>query len=135
MRPTNLIQSYVNSSPVTQQYNTNKSVKDFDVRKELSNRTFIKPLPSNGKLIRNSVFDVPSEIAKDMRYDAKALKHAVQGKANDHELGRLNDVAMKTGGLAIAGYLFTKKQTPMTKLFEFVGLGSFFAAMDLWPKI
>ena len=43
------------------------------------------------------------------------------GKANDHELGRLNDIGMKLGGLAIAGYLFTKKQTPLTKVMEFVG--------------
>lgn len=42
---------------------------------------------------------------------------------------------MKVGGLAIASYLFTKKQTPMTKAFEFIGLASFFGAMNLWPKL
>ncbi|MBQ8458736.1 hypothetical protein IJ541_01385 [bacterium] len=135
MRTTNLIQSYVNGNPVTQQYNADKAVKDFDIHKELNNRTFIKPLPSNGKLVRNSLFDIPSEIRKDWIYDFKSFKHALKGEANDHELGRLNDVGMKLGGLAIAAYLFTKKQTPMTKLFEFVGLGTFFAAMDLWPKL
>lgn len=135
MRTSNLIQSYISNNPATQQYNAEKAVKDFDVNKELLNRTFIKPLPSNGKLLRPSLFDLPSEFRKDVMYDLRALKHAAKGEANDHELGRLNDVGMKMGGLAIAAYLFTKKQTPMTKIFEFIGLGTFFAAMDLWPKL
>lgn len=135
MRTTNLIQSYVANPPAMQQYNSDKVVKNFDVQKELSNRTFIKPLPSNGHLVKTGFFDIPSEIKKDIKYDIKAFGHAVKGEANDHELGRLNDVGMKIGGLAIASYLFTKKQTPMTKIFEFVGLGTFFGAMDLWPKL
>lgn len=132
---TNLIQSYVNGNSVVHQYNSDKAVKDFDVNKELANRTFIKPLPSNGKLIRPSLFDMPSEIANGWKYDWNAFVHAAKGEANDHELGRLNDVGMKLGGLTIASYLFTKKSTPMTKVFEFIGLASFFGAMDLWPKL
>ena len=135
MRTSNLIQSYISIHPANQQYKSDKAVKEFDVHKELSNRTFIKPLPSNGKLVRNGLFDSPAEFRKDMIYDWNAFKHAVKGEANDHELGRLNDVGMKLGGLAIATYLFTRKQTPMTKIFEFIGLGTFFAAMDLWPKL
>lgn len=135
MRTTNLIQSYLNNSQATRQYNADKAVKDFDVKKELSNRTFIKPLPSNGKLVRTGPMDILSETKKNFKYDFNAFRHAVKGEANDHELGRLNDVGMKLGGLAIASYLFTKKQTPMTKLFEFVGLASFFGAMDIWPKL
>jgi len=135
MRTTNLIQSYVSNNQINQQYHSDKAVKDFDINKELLNRTFIKPLPSNGKLVKTSIFDIPSEFRKDMMYDWRAFKHAVKGEANDHELGRLNDVGMKLGGLAIASYLFTKKQTPMTKIFEFIGLGTFFASMDLWPKL
>ena len=135
MRTTNLIQSYVNNSPVKRQYNSDKAVKDFDVKKELSNRTFIKPLPSNGKLVKIGPFELMSEFRKDIKYDVKALVRAAKGEANDHELGRLNDVGMKVGGLAIAAYLATKKATPMTKAFEFIGLTSFFAAMDLWPKL
>lgn len=135
MRATNLIQSYVNNSPATRQYNSDKAVKDFDVKKELSNRTFIKPLPSNGKLVKVGPFELMSEFRKDIKYDMKALAHAAKGEANDHELGRLNDVGMKVGGLAIAAYLATKKTTPMTKAFEFIGLASFFAAMDFWPKL
>lgn len=132
---TNLIQSYVNGTPLVQQYNSDKAVKDFDVNRELSNRTFIKPLPSNGKLVKNTIFDMPSELFKDAKYDLNAFHHAIKGEANDHELGRLNDVGMKIGGLAIATYLFAKKQTPLTKIMEFIGLASFFGAMDLWPKL
>lgn len=133
---TNLIQSYLNGNTTTaQQYNSEKAARDFDVKKELANRTFIKPLPSNGRLLHPSLFDMPSVVVKDLKYDWNAFRHAVKGEANDHELGRLNDTAMKIGGLTIASYLFTKKQTPMTKAFEFIGMCTFFGAMDLWPKL
>jgi len=135
MRTTNLIQTYINNNPTTQQYQSDKVSKNFDVHRELSNRTFIKPLPSNGKLLNPTIMDYPAEIQKDIKYDMKAFYHAMKGEANDHELGRLNDVGMKFGGLALAAYLFTKKQTPKTKIFEFIGFGTFFAAMDLWPKL
>ena len=135
MRTANLLQSYINNNPRTQQYQSDKVSKDFDIHRELTNRTFIKPLPSNGKLLHTTIMDYPSEIQKDMKYDAKALYHALKGEANDHELGRLNDVGMKFGGLVLAAYLFTRKHTPKTKLFEFIGFGTFFAAMDLWPKL
>ena len=135
MRTTNLIQSYIMNAPLAKQYNSEKAAKEFDVNKELTNRTFIKPLPSNGKLLKPNIFDTPSEIRKDAIYDSKAFIKAIKGEANDHELGRLNDIGMKIGGLAIAGYLYTKKHTPMTKVFEFIGLGTFFAAMNIWPKL
>lgn len=135
MRTQNLIQSYINSHPASKKYNSDKAAKDFDVQKELSNRTFIKPLPGNGRLLKTGLFDTPSEMARGFKYNLKALKHAIKGEANDHELGRLNDVGMKLGGLAIASYLCTRKQTPHAKLFEFIGLTSFFAAMDIWPKL
>ncbi len=135
MRTTNLLQSYIRNNPNTQQYQSDKVSKDFDVHRELTNRTFIKPLPSNGKLLNPTIMDYPAEIQKDINYDIKAFYHAIKGEANDHELGRLNDVGMKFGGLVLAAYLFTKKQTPKTKLFEFIGFGTFFAAMDLWPKL
>ena len=81
------------------------------------------------------MFNIPALVVKDSIYNAKAFKHAVKGEANDHELGKLNDVGLKIGGLAIAGYLFTRKQTPMTKGMEFIGLGSFLASMAIWPKL
>ena len=107
----------------------------FDIEHELNNRTFIKPLKGKGKLVSENIFNAPAVMFKDSIYNIKAMKHAMKGEANDHELGKLNDVGLKLGGLAIAGYLFTKKQTPLTKGMEFVGLGSFLASMALWPKI
>lgn len=124
---TNLIQTYM----------TNNATQDrkLDINYVLSNKTFIKPLPAKGSLVKSSVLDSPATIAKDIVYDFKALNKATKGKANDHELGKLNDLGMKIGGLAIAGYLMTKKQTPLTKAMELVGLTSFFAAMSIWPKV
>lgn len=133
---TNLIQSYLNNNTnVAQQYNSDTTKKNFDVHQELSNRTFIKPLPSNGHLVNNTLFDMPSELFKDLKYNVKALNKSIKGKANDHELGTLNDFGMKLGGLGIATYLYSRKLTPLSKTMEFVGLASFFAAMDIWPKL
>ena len=134
---TNLIQNYI----LTQ--NGNSSLKEsptkpkpeFNIKQELDNKTFIKPLKSRGRLVKNNIFYAPINMFKDVVYDIKSLKHAVKGDANDHELGKLNDVGMKLGGLSIAAYLATKKQTPKTKGMEFVGLASFFASMALWKKI
>lgn len=132
---TNLIQSYIYDSNASKRYNSDNAKKNFDVNKELNNRTFIKPLQSNGHLVSNSIFDAPAEFLRDVKYNAKALKHSIQGTAKDKELGNLNDMGMKLGGLAIASYLFTMKQTPLVKLMEFVGFGTFFAAMNIWPKL
>lgn len=141
---TNLIQNYISASktlpqqPKMQGQNVQSAQKpkpDFDIERELNNRTFIKPLPSKGRLLNGNIFNAPAIMVKGAVYDVKAFKHAMQGNANDHELGKLNDVGLKLGGLAIAGYLFTKKQTPVTKGMEFVGLGSFLASMAIWPKL
>lgn len=133
---TNLIQSYLqNNTQAVQQYHADNIKRNFDVHKELSNRTFIKPLPSNGHLVRNSLFDIPSEIFKDIKYSSKAFVHSVKGTANDNELGYLNNLGMKLGGIAIASYLYARKSSPLSKIMEFVGLASFFAAMDIWPKL
>ena len=140
---TNLIQNYINVSTgklqTAQQkpkaQGSQKPKPNFDIEQELNNRTFIKPLPSKGRLLNGNIFNAPAIMVKDAIYDIKAFRHAMKGNANDHELGRLNDVGLKIGGLAIAGYLFTKKQTPVTKGMEFVGLASFLASMALWPKI
>ena len=123
---TNLIQSYMN--------NTTQDRK-LDIKYVLSNKTFIKPLPAKGHLVKSTILDSPATMVQDTLYDFKAIGKAIKGNANDHELGKINDLGMKLGGLAIAGYLMTKKQTPLTKAMELVGLTSFFAAMSVWPKL
>ncbi len=131
MRP-NLIQTYVNNLPPV---NHDKKDRNLDIEYVLSNRTFIKPLKSRGHLVNTSILETPAETAKDFVYDMKSLHKSVNGTANDHELGKINDIGMKLGGLAIAAYLMTRKQTPLTKAMELVGLASFFGAMSIWPKL
>ena len=97
----------------------------------IKTQQYIKPQGAKGKLVSSSIF--PN--VKDTKYNFNALKHGLTGKANDHELGKLNDVGMKVGALALAGYLATQKATTKTKLMEFVGLATFFGAMKLWPKL
>ncbi len=131
MRP-NLIQTYMNNTPAVL---PDKKDRNLDIEHVLSNRTFIKPLPPKGKLIEGGILNAPINVAKEFGYDAKSFVKSVKGEANDHELGKINDIGMKAGGLMIAAYLMTRKQTPLTKAMEFIGFVSFFAAMSIWPKI
>ncbi len=131
MRP-NLIQTYLNNMP---QVPPDKKDRNLDIEYVLSNRTFIKPLPSKGHLINRGILSAPAAVAKNIAYDTKSFVKAARGKANDYEAGKVNDIGMKLGGLMIAGYLMTRKQAPLAKAMEFVGLASFFAAMSIWPKI
>ena len=140
---TNLIQNYIQQikthpkqeEPEVKVITPKKAKPNFDINRELANRTFIKPLKGQGHIVKSNIFTAPAIFLKDMIYDAKALHGAVKGEANDHQLGKLNDLGMKLGGLAIASYLYAKKTTPMTKGMEFVGLASFFASMAIWPKL
>ena len=95
----------------------------------------IKPLKDKGKLLPSRIFASPVEYAKDLKQDVLNIGKAAKGKANDHELGRINDLAMKFGSLCLAGYLFIKNPLKLSKTMEFVGFGSFFASMALWPKL
>lgn len=135
----NLVQSYIQTQqkqqPVVTTQAKQKPAPHFDIQSQLDNRVFIKPLKAKGRLLNGNIFNAPAIMLKDTLYDIKALKHALKGDANDHELGKLNDVGLKIGGLGIAGYLFTKRPTSMTKGMEFVGLGSFLASMAIWPKL
>ena len=131
MRP-NLIQTYMNNLP---QVPPEKKDRNLDINYVLSNRTFIKPLPGNGRLVNKNILAAPADYAKGVAYDIRSINRARKGDANDHELGKINDVGMKIGGLAIAAYLMTRKQTPLKKAMELVGLASFFGAMSLWPKV
>lgn len=95
----------------------------------------VKPLDDKAKLLPSRIFGSPIEYAKDLKQDVVNIGRAAKGKANDHELGRINDVAMKLGALGLAGYLFVKNPLKLSKTMEFVGLGTFFGSMALWPKL
>lgn len=105
------------------------------VKLDLNTQTKIQPLNPKGRMLKSQLFGSPVEYVKDMGKDIVNIKNGAKGKANDHELGRMNDLAMKTGSLALATYLFVKNPLKLKKTMEFVGFGTFFAAMALWPKL
>ncbi len=95
----------------------------------------VKPMEDKARLLPSRIFGSPIEYAKDLKQDVVNIKKAAKGQANDHELGRINDLAMKLGSLGLATYLFIKNPLKMSKTMEFVGFGTFFGAMSLWPKL
>lgn len=88
-------------------------------------------LVNNKDTFGNMVYDAKAGV-KDFKNIGKAL---VKGEADDYDLGRINDVGLKLGGLAIASTLAMSKYTTATKLMELIGVGTFFATMKLWPKV
>ena len=111
--------------------NVETTIDSFDKQTD----KLIKPLHGRGYLVNESPLNAPKEFIRDTVYTTKALADGVRGKANDHQLGKLNDLGLKIGGLAIATYLMTKKSTPKAKLMEFIGFGTFLLSMKLWPKL
>lgn len=95
----------------------------------------IKPMKDKGTLLPSRIFGSPVEYVKDLKKDILSIGKASKGQANDHELGRINDIAMKLGSLGIAAYLFTKNPIKLNKVMQFVGFGTFFGSMALWPKL
>lgn len=139
---TNLINNYINSNknfltgPNKAEYNrAQMEARDRENFANLTAKNNMKPLPGKGRLLNSSVLDLPVDFVKGVSYDVKSLKGGLSGNSNDHQLGELNSLGMAAGGLGIASYLYTKKSIPSAKWMEFVGLGSFFASMALWPKL
>jgi len=91
--------------------------------------------PENSYIVDDPVYMAPVNFFNDIKENLINIKDGMLGKSNDHNLGRMNDFAMKAGALGLAGYLFTRGKTYKTKAMEFIGFGSFFAAMALWPKL
>ena len=131
----NLIQNYVNNigQGISSVNNTTK--KYYNNLTDSNSDNLLAPLDGKGYLVENSLVTYPKELAKDTYYTAKSLQRGITGKANDHELGKLNDLGLKLGGLSIATYLMTKRQTPKQKAMEFIGFGAFLASMAVWPKV
>lgn len=122
-----LLVSYLNK---TKNYNT-QAAAPLDI----STKDRIKPFEDKGTLLPSRIFGSPIQYAKDLGKDVVNIGKGVRGKSNDHNLGRMNDIGMKVGSLAIATYLFMKNPLKLSKTMEFVGFGSFFASMALWPKL
>ncbi len=93
------------------------------------------PLEYKGKLLPSRIIGSPITYAKDLKDDFINIKEAAKGKSDDYKLGRINDVAMKLGSLALATYLFVKNPLKLSKVKEYIGFGTFFASMAIWPKL
>src|SRR5574344_2594927 len=111
------------------------SQPNFGVTNSAQTTSSEKPQAPTGHLVKGFLLDAPEIFVKDTIYDIKSVKNGLKGKSNDHELGKVNDVGMKVGGLAVASYLFSQRTFPKTKAMEFIGFASFFGSMALWPKI
>ena len=95
----------------------------------------VKPLPPKGHLIHDSFGNGIKYFFKDIGYDMKSVKNGFNGTANDHQLGRLNDVGLRLGGVGIAAYLASRTSNPKARLMEYAGLITFLTAMSVYPKI
>ncbi len=93
------------------------------------------PYEAKGHLVHTPIWKSPVVAVEDIYKNIKNVGKGLEGKSNDHELGQMNDLAMKAGGLALAGYLATTRMLPTKKGMEFVGFASFFASMVLFPKL
>lgn len=102
-------------------------------RIETQNNTH--PLKPEGHLIHDGLGNKFKYFFKDRAYDFKAVKNGFNGTANDHQLGRLNDIGLTTAGILIATYLASKTPDPKARVMEYVGLGAFLTAMALYPKV
>ena len=85
---TNLINSYIHAQTKTPQsvqpkpsdeieiVTRRKAKPDFDINRELANRTFIRPLPPKGHIVKDGIMSAPAVFVDDLAYDMKALKAA-----------------------------------------------------------
>jgi len=128
------LQNYLNNTQVSQQVTPDKKAY-LTVTNTIDNSNKVVPDKGRGHLIDDTAKDKIKYFAFDRKYDVKALIDGYKGEAKDHQLGRLNDVGLLAGGVAIATYIAASKQTAKAKVMEFVGLASFLAAMKVWPKI
>ena len=123
-------------TPVQQNIENTKSHKPYrEAKGAVKTSQNTRPLAPEGHLVHDSVVTVPKYFLKDRAYDVKAIKDGLQGNANDHQLGRLNDVGLAIGGLGIATMLAARTKNPMLRLMEYAGLGAFISSMSLFPLI
>lgn len=128
----------MNIRPV--QFNINTKSKEeykhyLEADGAINTTGLVKPLPGQGHLIHDNLLTGPKYFVKDYAYDMKSLKNGIKGTANDHQLGRLNDVGLQLGGVGIATYLASKTTNPKARIMEYAGLAAFLTAMNVYPKI
>ncbi len=113
-----------------------KVVKPYlEAQEVVKTENNVHPLPPQGHLIHDNVGNSVKYFFKDIGYDMKSLKNGFNGTANDHQLGRHNDVGISLAGILIATYLASQTANPRARVMEYVGLGAFLTAMSIYPKI
>lgn len=134
-----LVQSFQFNTKNNTLHPSLKQKKEHKSYLEASNRIItsenVKPLPGEGHLIHDSATQSVKYFFKDIDYDFKSIKNSYKGTANDHQMGKLNDIGLKLAGISIASYLASQTTNPKARLMEFVGLGAFLLSMSLFPKI
>ncbi|MBS4760110.1 MAG: hypothetical protein KHX03_05380 [Clostridium sp.] len=96
----------------------------------------VKPHSPNGYLVKENIFQSAASTIKSYADYAKYFyKAAFKGEGTDYSVGKINDLAIRTGSLGIAAVLATSKLFPFAKGMEFVGLATWFASMAIWPRV
>lgn len=96
----------------------------------------VKPQPSTARLVHENFFQsVGSTIKSYGDYAKYFYKAAFKGEGDDYSVGKINDLAIRTGSLGIAAVLASSKVFPFAKGMEFVGLATWFASMAVWPQL
>lgn len=120
-------------APMFKQHRETESYLNKESTVDTNNLTH--PARPQGHLVNDSFENSFKYFFKDIKYNLKSVKDGFNGTANDHQLGRLNDVGLVTAGVLIATYLASKTNNPKTRLMEYIGLGAFLTAMAVYPKI
>ena len=95
-----------------------------------------KPHAAAGYLVKENIFQSAGNTVKSYIDYIKYFYNAgFKGEGTDYSVGKINDLAIRTGSLGIAAVLSSSKMFPFAKGMEFVGLGTWFASMALWPRI
>lgn len=96
----------------------------------------VRPQAERGHLVKENIFQSMGSTVKSYRDYVKYFYNAAfKGEGTDYSVGKINDLAIRTGSLGIAAVLATSKLFPFAKGMEFIGLGTWFASMALWPQI
>ncbi len=113
--------SYIPAKPLSDAHNTPKGVR---------------PAPSKAHLVHENFFQSIGSTIKSYGDYAKYFYNAAfKGEGKDYNVGKINDLSIRAGSLGIAAVLATSKMFPFAKGMEFVGLGTWFASMAIWPHI
>ena len=96
----------------------------------------VKPNEAKAVVLQEDPFTRAISCIKDTKKDCVNLKNVIKtGKISDNNLGRINDIGLKTGVMLIATFLASHAKTKTQALMEFIGGSTFVAAMTFWPKI